>query len=144
VSEEHTKKRDAINAAKFKRRAKELEGYAWERGGILIRPVRSETEMRAEGKSNINCVATYAQSHIDGTTAILVIRRAGKPKTPWYTLELNEKELTVRQNCGKRNCERTDEIREFEKAWLAEMRARRETANVKPGRAKKIKEDKIA
>lgn len=95
-----------------------LMQYSWERDGILIRPCKSCAELRKEGKALDHCVARYAHEVMNGDTAIFFIRRADKPDKPWYTLELGEKTLTVEQNRGKRNCDRTPEIYEFERAWL--------------------------
>lgn len=48
----------------------------------------------------------------------MFIRRSDAPDEPYYTLELDEGHLTVRQNRGLRNCARTKEVRDFEAAWL--------------------------
>ncbi len=40
-----------------------------------------------------------------------------------YTLELDERKLTVRQNRGMRNCPRTPEVQAFEELWLSWVRA---------------------
>ncbi|MDE7376690.1 MAG: PcfJ domain-containing protein, partial [Muribaculaceae bacterium] len=58
-----------------------------------------------------------------GGTAIFFIRRTVEPGKPYYTLELDEKALTVRQNRGLRNCGKTPEVQAFEEMWLAWVRA---------------------
>lgn len=70
-----------------------------------------------------HCVGTYAKDHANGKTAIFFVRRAKEPKKSYYTLELDEGKLTVRQNRGRRNCARTKEVEEFEAVWLAWIRA---------------------
>ena len=67
-------------------------------------------------------VCSYADRHCSGTTAIMVIRRADKPDAPYFTLEFGERGLTVRQNRGLRNCERTEEVKRFEAAWLEHVK----------------------
>lgn len=109
----------------FEQRAAELERYAYELDGLLIRPCANEGELIAEGKALHHCVATYAQSHAAGKTAIFFIRKASEPDKPFYTLEFDEKSKAVRQNRGLRNCDRTEEVKAFEKAWLAFVRATR-------------------
>lgn len=121
-------------AEKFAQRLAELERYAWQDGDILIRPCGSEEELIQEGKDLNHCVASYAERHANGETAIFFIRRAGEPDKPWYTLELDEKALYVRQNRGKRNCGKTDEVQSFEDRWLAWVK----------GGCKKKKEDHAA
>lgn len=100
-----------------------LQQYAWEHDGILIRPARDENELVIEGKILSHCVATYAESHAKGRTAIFFIRKAEQPDEPWYTLEFNEETLKVNQNRGKHNCQKTPEVQAFEDAWLEHVKA---------------------
>ena len=98
---------------------------AWEKNGIFIRPAETQSELKREGEFLHHCVAGYAERHANGGTAIFFIRRSEEPEVPWYTLELDEKNLTVRQNRGKHNCARTEEITEFENLWLEEIKVRK-------------------
>jgi hypothetical protein len=121
--ERYQRQKDERLEENFVRRREELEKFAWSADGILIRPCADQEELQREGKELHHCVATYAERHADGTSAIFFIRRASEPDKPWFTLELDEKRLTVRQNRGLRNCDRTPEIQAFENAWLAWLRA---------------------
>lgn len=112
---------------KFISRFKQLNKLAWENAGILIRPAKNQGELKLEGQFLHHCVAGYAKSHAEGKTAIFFIRKAEEPDIPWFTLELNEEDYTVRQNRGKCNCARTKEVTEFENLWLAEIKARKKT-----------------
>jgi hypothetical protein len=109
-------------AARFTELYGELSAYSWEHDGLLIRPVRDELELLAEGERLIHCVGSYAKVHIKGERPIFVMRRADKPDEPWYTLQLNAKDLTVVQNRGLRNCARTKKVTAFESQWLAHIR----------------------
>lgn len=114
----------------FRRRYAELSELAWEKDGILIRPAENEGELIREGESLHHCVATYARQHAKGTGgAIFFIRRATAPDVSWYTLQLDDKRLKVLQNRGIRNCERTEEIRQFELEWLEHIRLLRKKKN---------------
>lgn len=115
-------RKEALANEKWAERADELQKFAWERDGILIRPCASQGELRTEGKLLHHCVFSYADDVIKGKTAIFFIRRTDKPEKPWYTLELDEKTLTVRQDRGLKNCDRTPEVREFEDAWVEWLR----------------------
>lgn len=106
----------------FAERAVELEWLSFKAGGLLIRPCASEDELIQEGRELHHCVSSYAKSHAEGKTAILFIRQAKAPDKPFFTLEFDEKNLTVVQNRGLRNCDRTPEVAAFEKAWLEQVR----------------------
>lgn len=118
VMERINEQKDALVSAAFDKRAQELSWLSWEHDGLLIRPCASMNELRAEGKELHHCVATYDQRYAKGETAIFFIRRVDEPDEPYFTLELGEKDLTVRQNRGLRNCARTEDVEKFEAAWL--------------------------
>lgn len=107
----------------IRKRAEALAFLCWEKDGLLIRPCGSKTELQTEGRELHHCVATYDKRYAEGRTAIFLIRRTEKPDEPYYTLELDEKNLTVRQNRGLRNCARTPEVQAFEDKWLAWVKA---------------------
>lgn len=64
----------------------------------------------------------YAKDHANGKTAIFFVRRVKESGNSYFTLELDEGKLTVRQNRGRRNCARTKEVEAFEAIWLAWLR----------------------
>lgn len=106
----------------IKERWKSLNVYAWEKDGLLIRPVKDYADLLREGDMQHHCVATYAESIASSKSAIFLIRHTAAPDHPYFTLELDEKTFTVRQNRGLRNCARTPEVEAFEAAWLAHIR----------------------
>lgn len=110
-------------ASRFRIRRKLLSRYSFAADGLIIRPAASQAELTREGDALHHCVGTYGKRHAAGTTAIFFIRHRSKPGTSYYTLELNEKTLTVRQNRGKYNCARTPEIQAFEELWLRWLKA---------------------
>lgn len=112
----------AARASLFQARAQELDKLSFALGGLMIRPCANEEELILEGKLLHHCVATYAKSYAEGRTAILFIRRTSEPDKPFFTLEFDEKAKKVRQNRGLRNCDRTPEVKAFEKAWLSFVR----------------------
>ena len=117
--ERYNRQKEELSAAAFIKRAKELARFSWEDAGLLIRPCATSQELREEGKELHHCVATYAERHARGDTAIFFIRRTDEPDKPFYTLELDEKNIVVRQNRGLRNCGKTEEIQAFEDAWIS-------------------------
>ena len=107
----------------FRIRRRLLKKYVFASHGLIIRPAASQRELTAEGDALHHCVGSYGEKHATGKTAIFFIRLVNRPKEPYFTLELDEKTLTVRQNRGKNNCGRTPEVEAFEKEWLAWVRA---------------------
>ncbi len=107
--------------AKYKARTKKLATFSFEdeETGLMIVPAASENELIKEGNVLNHCVATYAKRHANGETAIFFIRHTDNPSEPFFTLELDEKTYTVKQNRGKHNCARTPEVKAFEEKWLA-------------------------
>lgn len=122
VTRRYKARSNEIVKAGFITRRKELERFVWSADGITIRPCGTQEEMNDEGKALSHCVARYAEDHALGKTAIFLIRKESEPNTPWYTLELDEQKLVVKQNRGKRNCARTEEIQNFEDKWLEHIR----------------------
>lgn len=107
----------------FRMRRRVLRKYAYAAHGLLIRPAASQRELTAEGDALDHCVGSYGKRHAAGETAIFFIRWTARPRESYYTLELDEKKLEVRQNRGARNCPRTPEVEAFEAEWLAWVRA---------------------
>lgn len=114
---------EADRANLFRLRRKVLKKYTFVSDGLLIRPAASQRELTAEGDALHHCVGSYGERHAQGATAIFFIRRTRQPGTPYFTLELDEGALTVRQNRGKYNGPRTPEVEVFEQKWLAWVRA---------------------
>lgn len=109
-------------APQFRIRRRQLAKYIFEADGLKIVPAWCQRELRAEADALHHCVWTYAQSHAEGKTAIFFIRRTVEPGKPYYTLELDEKTLRVRQNRGLRNCGKTPEVQAFEALWISWVR----------------------
>lgn len=107
----------------FRVRRRLLKKYTYVAHGLLIRPAASQRELTAEGDALHHCVGTYGKRHAAGKTAIFFIRRTDRPRESYFTLELDEKKLEVRQNRGNHNCSRTQEVEAFEKEWLEWVRA---------------------
>lgn len=88
----------------------------YEAEGLLIRPAKDPAELRMEGTALGHCVSSYARKVSEGHCAILLIRKASRPNTPYYTLELSPHGKVV-QCRGKSNRATTPEIDLFIKEW---------------------------
>ena len=117
TGEQKARKEKALQK-KFEARYRRLEPLSLQLGELLIRPCRDQGELIAEGNALHHCVASYAKDHAGGKTAIFFIRRQDKPQEPYFTLELDEKHLAIRQNQGLYHCDPPEEVREFVVQWL--------------------------
>ena len=106
----------------FEKTVAPLEAWAWEDGGICIRPVRTEEELIDEGSALHHCVGIYGATVARGDSCIFFIRRADAPDKPWYTLQVELKTLKELQNHGMRNCPPTKEVQAFVARWLEHVR----------------------
>ncbi len=115
-------------ASRYAKAVAAMTWTAFASGGILIRPIRDEEELIAEGKALSHCVSTYAARIAAGSTMILAIRREAEPDRPWFTLELDPKGLTVLQNRGKKNCAPPPEVESFVALWKKTKLKKKESA----------------
>lgn len=122
VLEQVRVRKGELLAKDFRRRKKALSRYAMEADGFLIVPAGSQKDLDREAKQLHHCVWTYGENHASGKTAIFFIRRKEHPRTPYYTLELDEEKLKVKQNRGLRNCGKTPEVQDFENLWITWLR----------------------
>lgn len=117
------KETETALAPQFRVRRRQLAKYIFAADGLKIIPAGSRAELQKEADVLHHCVWTYAQRHANGETAIFFIRRTVEPGKPYYTLELDENKLKVRQNRGLRNCGKTAAVQAFEDLWISWVRA---------------------
>ena len=106
---------NAKKQEKFEKQLKKLRKLSYERKNLFIRPLENYKEFADEGKLQQNCVATYFDNAVRGTTAIFTIRDKKEPGKPIATVEL--KDGRVVQCRGYKNCTVDDEIRKFCSWW---------------------------
>lgn len=96
---------------KIKNRQKQLMRYNFETEDLIIRPAQSAFELINEGKQLSICVGTYAERYAKGDTIVLLISRKQDLDRPYYTVEIQNKE--VRQVQGLKHCSPNSQVREF-------------------------------
>lgn len=102
---------------KFQKAVDKLEKYAWEKGGLLIRPARTQEELCEEGAALHHCVGGYIKDMADGKTAIFFVRKTDAPDTPYFTLELEKKQvIQCRTECNA-SYNNVPEVLAFVKEW---------------------------
>ncbi len=120
--DEEIKKQKALENEKYRKAFHELKEkyskFTFSANGLCIRIAEEPEELTWESKALGHCVGRYIKSHSEGEHCIFFIRHEDTPEKSYFTLELDTETLTVEQNRGKGNCERTKEVREFEATWL--------------------------
>lgn len=116
---ERLAKEIAERAPNFEKRRAALAPLEFHEGDYLIRPCTDEPELIREGKILNHCVGGYAKSICAGTSAIFFIRKESSPDEPFFTLEFDEKNIFIRQNRGKKNCDPKEDVKQFANDWLA-------------------------
>lgn len=96
---------------KMEKRYKELTKLCFKYKDLLIRPVKSVDELISEGNELNHCVGKYAETHANGETNILVVRRVGEEEKPYFTVEIQDNR--IRQAHGLGNCNPDLEMAEF-------------------------------
>ena len=90
----------------------------------LIRPVKSNKELRQESEVLNHCVRTYASQVSNGTTEIMFVRLNDKPDVPLYTLEL--KKNVIRQFRADHNAVPPDDAFSFVREWADKFKIDKE------------------
>ena len=106
---------------KFKKASEALEKFAWEEGGFIIRPARTQKELTDEGKELHHCVGGYIRRMAEGQTAIFFIRKANEPDKPFYTLELQNKKVVQCRTDHNKSYELSDEVKIFVETWMEKI-----------------------
>lgn len=77
-------------------------GYEYEWHGIYSVIPKTPRDIKNEGLALCHCVETYVDSHVNGKTNIIFIRRREKPDS-WFTLEVDPQSLSFKQCYGFKN-----------------------------------------
>lgn len=97
------KDRELLEEYRRKRLKKLKRMYEYSDGVLTVAAPESGEEIETEGKLLGHCVAGYAERHLKGVKCVLFLRWADDPDTPYMTIELNEKSITIVQIHGYRN-----------------------------------------
>ena len=95
---------------------------------LLIRAPHNHQEIIDEGKNLHHCVAGYAKRVAAEETVILFVRQTDAPDTPYYTLEIDPIEHTMRQCRGLRNCGMTKDVETIVNRLIARLSGKKQTA----------------
>lgn len=88
---------------------------SYSNGKYLIRPVKTNAELKKESETLNHCVRTYATDVSKGHTEIMFVRLSDKSDVPLYTLELKHK--VIRQFRANHNAVPPDDAFSFVREW---------------------------
>ena len=106
--------------------------YGWSDDNYTVVIPSKPEDIYREGRELHHCVGkmNYMEKHAAGTTLILFLRPADKPKDPWYTLEVNPADLCIKQRYSK--YDRQPELETVDKEiskWKKEVKKRLKRPN---------------
>jgi len=115
--EKQQREKDRKSDEKYKKILSKVECFAYEDGTFLIRPLRNKQDFVDEGKNNHNCVATYWDEAVSGSSRIFVLRKAEEPDVSYVTIELTP-DNKLRQCLATGNRLPSDEVKAWVDKWL--------------------------
>lgn len=110
-------KREVVRK-EFAKRAKELKELEMRVQGYQFILPKDAKELIEEGKSLEMCVggSSYINSHANGETTIVLIRRANELDKPYYTLEYRDKKIIQLHGYKNKNADKF--LQEASNEWL--------------------------
>ncbi|MDP4144139.1 MAG: PcfJ domain-containing protein [Bacillota bacterium] len=115
ISQVKVKANEKFNI-EINKRAKNLEKYTFEYDELIIRAIGSVEELIKEGEVLHHCVGRYAERYAKGESRIFAIRKKDAIDKPYFTLELNGKDVIVQVH-GKNNCNPGEDVKRFIEAF---------------------------
>lgn len=97
---------------------------SYSNGKYLIRPVKTNAELKKESEVLNHCVRTYATDVSKGHTEIMFVRLNDNPDVPLYTLELKKK--VIKQFRADHNAVPPDDAFSFVREWADKFKLDKE------------------
>ncbi|TCX51967.1 MULTISPECIES: PcfJ domain-containing protein [unclassified Dehalobacter] len=115
-----------VEDANFKQAQEKL--YAgmkeYAKGNYCIVFPTSRSEFITEGQTLNHCVGNehYYKNHLAGTSMIFFVRQAAEREKPYFTMEIDMRELKIRQLYGFGDCTPPPEVRQFANEFLRKLK----------------------
>lgn len=125
ITVRYNKIKHKIEDENFKQAIEKLyEGMKeYAKGEFCIVFPTSRTEFITEGQSLNHCVGSegYYKRHIEGSKMIFFIRKVTEPTKPFFTMEIDMKQLRILQLYGFGDCSAPEEVRKFANEFLRKL-----------------------
>ncbi|MDU2063756.1 MAG: PcfJ domain-containing protein [Sporomusaceae bacterium] len=98
-----------------------MKEYA--KGDYCIVFPKTRSEFIAEGQSLNHCVGgdSYYQNHLKGKRMVFFVRRTEEPSKPFFTMEIDMRQLKILQLYGYSDCTAPAEVRKFANEFLRRL-----------------------
>ncbi len=96
----------------------------YEQGDYRIVFPTKRSDFITEGQALNHCVGAdnYYKNHLAGTRMIFFVRRAKEPEKPYFTMEIDMRELKIKQLYGFGDCSAPPEVRKFANEFLKKLK----------------------
>jgi hypothetical protein len=96
----------------------------YSKGVYCIVLPKTRSDLITEGQSLRHCVGaeSYYKNHITGKSMIFFVRKIKEPKKPFFTLEIDMRELKIRQLHGYCHCAPTADVKRFVGEFLRRLK----------------------
>lgn len=124
AKEDARKKRELCRL--FRKKAKELQKYAFESGEYIVVIPHEVKDLVAEGEALKHCVGRmgYDKKMADGLCIIAFVRKKDNPEVPLVTVEFLMKSKKVSQRYGINDSTPSDEVIAFVDEWEKYVRGK--------------------
>ena len=122
IAVEQFNKQKQKNIRAYLKKVSQSHVYDFGYKDLMILVPKSGTQIVKEGQVLHHCGARYVDEVGNQNTMILFVRRKDNPDKQFYTLEW--KDGVVKQCYGFKDCDMTDEVKEFVKEFEIEMNNR--------------------
>ena len=124
---EKAKAREATYEPAVKALYESITFDLFSKDGFTIRLPEHVTDLVREGQSLGHCVGRfdYDKKTVRGESCIVFVRKEEEPDKPYFTMEYDLKEKTIRQLYGKGNRAAPTEVRKFANEYIKRLKPRK-------------------
>ena len=128
IVERYNKIKHEVENENFKQAVEKLYSGLSEytKDSLCILFPKQRSDLITEGQSLNHCVGaeTYYKNHIEGIRMVFFIRQITEPEKSFFTMEIDMRELRIRQLYGFGGCSPSVDVRKFANEFLRRLQPR--------------------
>jgi hypothetical protein len=123
IEQREKERKERLTQAKLAIKLEKMKKVSLEIGDFIIKTPFTASELKQEGLQLKHCVYTYLERIVANKTKVLFLRKKTDPDTPFYTIEIKDKEvMQVRGEHNKTQKKYIKLVNEwYEKGLLKEL-----------------------